>query len=119
MAKARYKIEQPDWGTEKELFILNWKQLQKIVPSVEICTRYDKFRIKDGVLFGSIEMSGDRMDGWARHFYYIAIDTKTKEILSVLKKVHGWHGSFTYCSEPFNGTVFEWRKLQIRKVNEK
>jgi hypothetical protein len=87
---------------------------------------YDIFIKKDGVIFGKIEMCGDRMDYWANHNYYIAIRGKDLKILGMAKTINGWIGYNIFTTDrfiedgrvhPFN--ILEWRKMMIKKVMKK
>ncbi len=72
--------------------VLNSKQLNSLLSRQEnlILTSYEHKRVLDNIIIYSNELSGDRLDGWARHKYYIAIDKNTKQLLGALHISHGW-----------------------------
>jgi len=88
------------------------KTKNEIKNNSDILFHYDILNEKNGIIFGKNILSGDRLDYWANHIYYIAIRKKDKKILGTFKKVYGWYIKETYQNNKSitDKKVNEWKK---------
>ncbi|MGH9429311.1 MAG: hypothetical protein ACRD2L_23760, partial [Terriglobia bacterium] len=84
-----------DRGNRKEISIK--RSAAEINKERDLVGWYENPKLRQGVLFGRIVMSGDRMDGWASHVYHIALKPRGKgfTILGWLHCTYGWHGTYS------------------------
>jgi len=78
--------------------------------------QYYIYSKKEGVIFGRVEASGDQLDGWANHVYYVAVDEETKKVIGAFHVSHGWHGTQYFGKY---GSVKEWKQAMLDKVKSK
>ena len=79
---------------------------------------YENPKEREGVIFGRIVMSGDRMDAWASHVYHIAIKKSGRgyRILGWLECEYGWQG--TYYRGVESQSPKTWKRVMIERAND-
>ena len=102
---------------QKDIMIPDYQKNGKIIEKQfgSAFPTYYMYSKKEGVIFGRVEVSGDRLDGWANHVYYIAIDEITNEIIGTFHVSHGWHGTDAWGNYE---DVRHWKRAMTQKVKE-
>ncbi len=88
------KVKIIKFGDDKR--VENWREIKELT-SIEIPFTVEGEKEKRNIVFLRSYGCGDQLDGWANHYYYLAFDKKTKEVIGVLHIERGWHGTFVDC----------------------
>ena len=107
------------YGKEIEIDFKLWEKIRKKVEKKFDEKLYNSYVLTErhnNILIGKLELAGDRLDGWATHYNYIAIKISKKgrkwfygEILGLHEVERGWKAPL------FQKGFREWKKEIMEK----
>jgi len=109
--KVKFRlITSPFAGRYDKIIQITRSSLRQLKDRDDVFAEYVYLGEKQGVVFGKVEFGGSRLDFWATHCYYIAIQRGTGRFLTH-KVVRGWN-------QPRQKGFREWQKEVLKKLGQ-